>query len=474
MGMRSIGLLLTGGLALMLVVFITSAAFLLSTESMPFHLEIKEPVTNIQKTDQPQNVALPQQVRQLDPEYVLTDLYGAKDAPPPEFHYVDTGTDGNSITESGVDGGVVSFAGGEVFVGGKQVGTIPVPARGEARVVGSVVTITNVGVASGYADAGPSLGDGDNTASITTTDGITVFANGWENYSDDTFNDTNPLSTGRQNVDVSQTDTVDVVLTGGVILITGLADGADTCQATVVVGRTLDESTSPDPMWGEFSGRAAEIRLSGLLSFTVPVEDETVEVDGTLYVDTGANGDWDDDNNDGNPAIGTYDGVIIRNTDGSPDATRDLTAVRLATLPLPTVRSDIDDGAVTLPLEVGTRVALADYGDATNDATPELREVQLVVTIRELNAIQCGAIDNIRWERPSLGTITTRNSFCGGVPLGGAVGQALTKLSDDDCDVGWVTVRDVPDGGADDEVLTWDGAFSTYAWEPVPDQSGGG
>ena len=467
MGMRKMGLLLTGGLAVMLVVFITSAAFLLSTESMPFHLEIKEPVTSIQKTDQPQNVALPHQVRQLDPEYVLTDLYGVKDAPLPEFQYVNTGTAGNSITESGVDDGmVVSFAGGEVSVGGNRVGTIPVPVRGEVRVVGSVVTITNAEVVSGYVDAGPSFGDGDNTASITTMDGITVFANGWENYSDDTFNDTNPLSMGRQNVDVSQTDTVDVVLTGGVILITGLSDGADTCQATVVVGRTLDESTSPDPMWGEFSGRAAEIRLSGLLSFTVPVEDETVEVDGTLYVDTGANGDWDDDNNDGNPAIGTYDGVIIRNTDGSPDATRDPTAVRLATLPLPTVRSDIDDGAVTLPLEVGTRVALADYGDATNDATPELREVQLVVTVRELNAVQCGAIDNIRWERPSLGTITTRSSFCGGVPSGGAVGQVLVKNSDDDCGVEWTTLLTVPGTGLDGQRLTWgsSGGVGAYGW----------
>ena len=221
----------------------------------------------------------------------------------------------------------------------------------------------------------------------------------------------------------------------------------------MVVGRTIVDPTDPDLLeWGEFGGRAAEARVSGLLGFTVPFP-ENAAVVASLNVDMGAN----------------TNGIIARDNAGNLDTTTDTTADRLATLPLPRTNADPHDGAVSLPLQVGTRVELPAYSE-----TPAIREIQLVIDLPDVSAIQCAAVTNARWEQPTLGTISTRNTYCGGIPLGGAAGQALTKLSDDDCHVGWATLRTVPDGGADDEVLTWDGAFSTYAWEPVPDQSGGG
>ena len=45
--------------------------------------------------------------------------------------------------------------------------------------------------------------------------------------------------------------------------------------------------------------------------------------------------------------------------------------------------------------------------------------------------------------------------------------QELVKSSDDDCAVEWATLRTVPDGGMNDEVLTWETTSSgagTYGW----------
>ena len=317
MNMRSVGFLITGGLALLLVVFIAAMAFLLATENMPFHLEIREPVNTNQTISRPQNVTLPQQVRQLDPEYVLTDIFALEDAPLPEFRYVNTGTDGNTVNENGVGPSTgIAFSAGRVFVNGDQVGLLSVPATGEVRASGSAVTIGSIKVSSGYVDIGATGGVEDNVASIVTTDGYLVVAEGWSSYSD---GDTADLAlNARRDVD----DSDDVVITGGTTIVTGLSDGADTCQATVITARTVDATvTSPEPLWGAFSGRAAEVRLSGLLSFLIPLEDEVFEVNGTLYVDTGANGDWDGDTSTGDTS--GNDGHIVRDPAGVPytDAT---------------------------------------------------------------------------------------------------------------------------------------------------------
>ena len=52
-------------------------------------------------------------------------------------------------------------------------------------------------------------------------------------------------------------------------------------------------------------------------------------------------------------------GVIARDNAGNLDTTTDTTADRLATLPLPRTNADPHDGAVLLPLQVGTRVRIA-------------------------------------------------------------------------------------------------------------------
>ena len=326
-------------------------------------------------------------------------------------------------------------------------GADAIPAGGEVRVVGGSITIVGNVSSGGYVDGGGSAGNADNTALIRVGN-LDVGNTGWASiiYAGHINAD---AAGGRVEVAIGDS----VLITGGNTIITGLNGGGDICRASVVVGRTIVDPTDPDLLeWGEFGGRAAEARVSGLLGFTVPFP-ENAAVVASLNVDMGAN----------------TNGVIARDNAGNLDTTTDTTADRLATLPLPRTNADPHDGAVSLPLQVGTRVELPAYSE-----TPAIREIQLVIDLPDVNAIQCAAVTNARWEQPTLGTITTRNTYCGGVPLGGVAGQALTKLSDDDCHVGWVTVRDVPDGGADDEVLTWDGAFSTYAWEPVPDQSGGG
>ena len=70
MNMRKTGLLLTGGLAVMLVVFIVAYGILLATETMPVHIEIKEPPTADQQHG---NIALPSVVERVDPEYLLSE-----------------------------------------------------------------------------------------------------------------------------------------------------------------------------------------------------------------------------------------------------------------------------------------------------------------------------------------------------------------------------------------------------------------
>ena len=175
----------------------------------------------------------------------------------------------------------------------------------------------------------------------------------------------------------------------------------------------------------------------------------TADVEGVLHVDTGA-----DTNGDG----------IARNlVDGTPDDVTDTSAMRLASIPLPTIAGDPDDGLVALSLGSGTRFALPAYSD-----TPNVREVQLVISIPEVgDAEQCAGItDTARWEQPALGTITAREIYCGGVTLGGAAGQVLVKNGDDDCAVEWATLRTVPHGGMNGEVLTWEtsSGAGTYGW----------
>ena len=165
----------------------------------------------------------------------------------------------------------------------------------------------------------------------------------------------------------------------------------------------------------------------------------------SLSIDTGANSG----------------GVIARDAVGNLDTAADATADRLATLPLPRTNADPHDGAVSLPLQVGTRVELPAYAE-----TPAVREIQLVIDLPDVSAIQCAAVTDARWEQPTLGTITTRNVYCGGVPLGGAVGQVLVKSSDDDCGVEWTTLLTVPGTGLDGQLLTWgsSGGVGAYGW----------
>ena len=236
-----------------------------------------------------------------------------------------------------------------------------------------------------------------------------------------------------------------ILITGGTTLIAGLTNGGDICRTSVIVGRTIvDPTATGELVWGDFSGRAAETRVSGLLGLTVPFPDEAAVV-ASLNIDTGAN----------------TNGVIARDNAGNLDTTTDTTADRLATLPLPQTSADNHDGAVSLPLQVGTRVQLPAYTE-----TPAVREIQLVVDLPDLNAIQCAAVTDARWEQPTLGTITTRNTYCGGVPLGGAVWQVLVKSSDDDCGVEWTTLLTVPGTGLDGQLLTWgsSGGVGAYGW----------
>ena len=444
MNMRKTGLLLTGGLAVMLVVFIVAYGILLATETMPVHIEIKEPPTADQQHG---NIALPSVIESVDPEYLLTNIYSATDSQAPSFAFVDTDGSGNTVSSVGVFDGsvatpVITFGDTPTRITPNDVtvsGADAIPAAGEVRVVGGSITVVgNVG-GGGYVDGGGSAGNADNTALIRVGN-LAVGNAGWASiiYAGHINAD---AAGGR--VEVATGDSVQIL--GGTTLITGLNGGGDICRASVVVGRTIvDPNADGQLVWGEFGGRATEIRVSGLLRPTVPFP-ENAAVVASLSIDTGANSG----------------GVIARDAVGNLDTDTDGTADRLATLPLPRTNADPHDGAVSLPLQVGTRVELPAYS-----VTPAIREIQLVIDLPDVSAIQCAAVTDARWEQPTLGTITTRNTYCGGVPLGGAVGQVLVKSSDDDCGVEWTTLLTVPGTGLDGQLLTWgsSGGVGAYGW----------
>ena len=181
MNMRKTGLLLTGGLAVMLVVFIVVFGVLLGTETMPVHIEIKEPPTADQQHG---NIALPSVIESVDPEYLLTNIYSTADAPVPTFDYVDTDGDGNTISVVGVFAGsaspVITF-GGSPTVTLNDVGvsgTDAVPAAGEVKVVGGSITVVGNVSSGGYVDGGGSVGNADNTALIRVGN-LAVSNTGW-------------------------------------------------------------------------------------------------------------------------------------------------------------------------------------------------------------------------------------------------------------------------------------------------------
>ena len=403
----------------------------------------------------PGSIALPSVVESVDPEYLLTNIYTVAHAPTPVFAMADTDASADSVNPNGEirlglhPGTVIEFATApaNVTIGGDPLGGDPVPPVGVVVIKsGPSETVIIPGVGSRGGSVDPRLpGDtSDNTAQLNLYS-VSVLNVGWTDFSVNggpvPVGDGVPIAAGAR-----------VVITGGTTTIVGLSNGADTCQTRVVVGRTREPSTAfpVDPIrWVDFSGKASEIRISGLLSLTLPEANPTADVQGVLHVDTGA-----DTNGDG----------IARNlVDGTPDTSADAAAMRLASIPLPTVAGDPDDGLVALSLGSGTRVALPAYSD-----TPDVREVQLVLNIPDVgDAEQCAGItDTARWEQPALGTITARETYCGGVPLGGAVGQVLVKGSDDDCAVEWATLRTVPDGGLDDQLLTWgsSGGVGAYGW----------
>ena len=217
----------------------------------------------------------------------------------------------------------------------------------------------------GYVDGGGSVGDADNTA-VIQVGRLTVSNTGWTaiTYAGSTNAD---AAGGRTPVAIGDS----VLITGGTTLIAGLTNGGDICRASVIVGRTIvDPTATGELVWGDFSGRAAETRVSGLLGLTVPFPDEAAVV-ASLNIDTGAN----------------TNGVIARDNAGNLDTTTDTTADRLATLPLPQTSADNHDGAVSLPLQVGTRVELPAYS-----VTPAIREIQLVIDLPDVSAIQCDAV----------------------------------------------------------------------------------
>ena len=447
MKMRSIGFILTGGLAFLLLVLIAVFGILLGTETMPFHLEIKEPVTNINSQLQAGNIALPSVVESIDPEYLLSNIYSAVDAPAPSFAFVDTDGSGNTVSSVGVFDGsvatpVITFGDTPTRIALNDVtvsGADAIPAAGEVRVVGGSITIVGNVSSGGYVDGGGSAGNADNTTLIRVGN-LAVSNTGWSSiiYAGSINAD---AAGGRVEVAIGDS----VLITGGNTLITGLNGGGDICRASVVVGRTIvDPNADGQLVWSEFGGRAAETRVSGLLGFTVPFP-ENAAVVASLNIDTGANSG----------------GVIARDAVGNLDTAADATADRLATLPLPRTNADPHDGAVSLPLQVGTRVELPAYSE-----TPAVREIQLVIDLPDVSAIQCAAVTDARWEQPTLGTITTRNIYCGGVPLGGAIGQVLVKNSDDDCGVEWTTLLTVPGTGLDGQLLTWgsSGGVGAYGW----------
>ena len=427
-------------------------AVLMYSEGYPLHLEVKEPINAVNSDALPGNIAVPRVVESVDPEYLLTNIYTVADAPTPVFGMVDTDESADSVNPNGEirlglhPGAIIEFATapGNVTMDGDPLGGDPVPPVGVVVIKsGPSETVIIPGVGSRGGSVDPRLpGDtSDNTAQLNLYS-VSVLNVGWTDFSVNggpvPVGDAVPIAAGAR-----------VVITGGASTIVGLSNGVDTCQTRVIVGRTRAPSTPPptDPIWVDFSGKASEVRISGLLSMTLPETNPTADVQGVLHVDTGAD----------------TNGGIARNPDGTPDTSADATAMRLASIPLPTIAGDPDDGLVALSLGSGTRFALPAYSD-----TPNVREVQLVISIPEVgDAEQCAGItDTARWEQPALGTITAREIYCGGVTLGGAAGQVLVKNGDDDCAVEWATLRTVPHGGMNGEVLTWEtsSGAGTYGW----------
>ena len=235
---------------------------------------------------------------------------------------------------------------------------------GRFTIVGGKVTILDTNSGGGTVDRGSTGGADDNTAEISVGN-LTVANAGWTAFSNG--NDNAVGGGGPGTVAPSH----NVIITGGTTIVTGLSPGLNICRASVIVGRTIVDTTDPDLLeWREFGGRATEARVSGLLGLTVPFP-ENAAVVASLNVDTGAN----------------TGGVIARDAVGNLDADTDGTADRLATLPLPRTNADPHDGAVSLPLQVGTRVELPAYS-----VTPAIREIQLVIDLPDVSAIQCDAV----------------------------------------------------------------------------------
>ena len=265
MNMRKTGLLLTGGLAVMLVVFIVVFGVLLGTETMPVHIEIKEPPT----AGQPHgNIALPSVIESVDPEYLLSNIYSVVSAPTPSFAFVDTDGSGNTVSSVGVFDGsvatpVITFGDTPTRITLSDVtvsGADAIPAGGEVRVVGGSIAIVGTISSGGYVDGGGSVGNADNTALIRVGN-LAVSNTGWSSiiYAGSINAD---AAGGRVEVAIGDS----VLITGGTALITGLNGGGDICRASVIVGRTIVDTTDPDHLaWSEFGGRATEARVSGLL-----------------------------------------------------------------------------------------------------------------------------------------------------------------------------------------------------------------
>ena len=341
MNMRKTGLLLTGGLAVMLVVFIVAYGILLATETMPVHLEVKEPITSLTAPLHPGSIALPSVVETADAKYLLTNIYTAPNAAPPVFNLVDTDADADAVSNAGitlgrhsgieieimsvgsgpyisVDGGATTLATGET-----------VPPAGLVLIESANVTFpaaTGPNGGAGSVDPGPTTDDADNTARLYWY-GLSIVNYGWTTAR---VNGVTVPSTG-DGVSIAANTVVTFI--GGTTTIEGLSDGLDTCQASVIVGRTIAPSTplSTDPDWADFAGRASEIRISGLLALTMPTINPTATAEGVIHVDTGA---------------ANADDEIARNLDGTPDTSAG--ALRVASIPLPSVSGDPDDGLVAL------------------------------------------------------------------------------------------------------------------------------
>ena len=319
------------------------------------------------------NLAMPAMVETLPPATVLADLYPVA-ASVPVFSWTDTDASGSSVTDSGIDGGsVIAFSGGTVSINGLQVGSTPVPVSGPVRIEGGTVTVTvtSTEVASGYVDGGATVGDGDNIASITLKNGVTVLSEGWTAWSDDGAT----VTTGRRDVDVSGSG--NAVITAGTTTISDLNDGGDTCRASGVIGRAnVDVSGDDHQKWGGYSGKTAIVRTSGVLAFTVLDAPDT-PVQAELQVNAGG--------------------------------------ASLAVLPLPTTYAD-SDGRFLLSLASGSREQLGNYLDDHDndpmtdpiDTTPALREMTLTADLTGLDRETCAGVTGLRWETTALGEISAR------------------------------------------------------------------